>query len=158
VKSPWATRSLVNVMNSETLSRIVAHQRCLKIRLWTSHYLLCLYKLFLVSVTIRNAILTCAQKLTRVSLIYRTERRTKKGKQKKLKSVAYLPTCAWQITTIVIFIMVIIIVTLICYRSLANRSETSQITPLRRMPPLTKCAIFAVSCSKTLLATKYSYS
>ena len=33
--------------------------------------------------TIRNAILTCAQKLTRVSLIYRTEPRTKKGKQQK---------------------------------------------------------------------------
>jgi len=38
--------------------------------------------------TIRDAILTCNQKLTRVSLIYRTEPTTKKWKkaEKKLKS------------------------------------------------------------------------
>jgi len=36
--------------------------------------------------TIRDAILTCAQKLTWVSLICCTAQRTKKGKQKKLKS------------------------------------------------------------------------
>jgi len=37
--------------------------------------------------TIRDAIFTCAQKLTRVSLMYRTEPSTKKwGKEKKLKS------------------------------------------------------------------------
>jgi len=38
--------------------------------------------------TIRDAILTCAQKLTRVSLIYRTEPTTKKWrKQEKNKKV-----------------------------------------------------------------------
>jgi len=37
--------------------------------------------------TIRDAVLTCAQKLTKVSLIYRTEPATKsENKQKKLKS------------------------------------------------------------------------
>jgi len=36
--------------------------------------------------TIRDAILTCAQKLTRDSLIYRTETTTKKCKTEKLKS------------------------------------------------------------------------
>jgi len=36
--------------------------------------------------TIRGAILTCAQKLTQVSLIYRTEPKTKKRKKEKLKS------------------------------------------------------------------------
>jgi len=40
----------------------------------------------LVHDTIRDAILTCAQKLTRVSLIYRTEPTTKKWKTGKLKS------------------------------------------------------------------------
>jgi len=35
--------------------------------------------------TIRDAILTCAQKLTRVSLIYRTEPTTKKWKQRNTK-------------------------------------------------------------------------
>ena len=34
-------------------------------------------------VTMRNAILTCAQKLTRVSLIYRTEPTTKSGEEKE---------------------------------------------------------------------------
>jgi len=34
--------------------------------------------------TIRDAILTCAQTLTRVSLIYRTEPTTKKWKTEKL--------------------------------------------------------------------------
>ena len=37
-------------------------------------------------VTIRDAILTCAQKLTRISLIYRTEPTTKKWKTEKVKS------------------------------------------------------------------------
>jgi len=36
--------------------------------------------------TIRDAVSTCAQKLTRVSLIYRTEPTSKSGKQKKTKS------------------------------------------------------------------------
>ena len=36
--------------------------------------------------TIRDAILTCARKPTRVSLIYRTEPTTKKCKTEKLKS------------------------------------------------------------------------
>jgi len=36
--------------------------------------------------TIRDAILTCARKPTRVSLIYRTEPTSKKWKQKKLNS------------------------------------------------------------------------
>jgi len=36
--------------------------------------------------TTRDVILTCAQKLTRVSLIYRTEPTTKKWKTEKLKS------------------------------------------------------------------------
>jgi len=36
--------------------------------------------------TLRDAILTCAQKLTRVSLIYRTEPTTKRWKTVKLKS------------------------------------------------------------------------
>ena len=36
--------------------------------------------------TIRDAILTCAQKLTKVSLIYHTEPTTKKWKTEKLKS------------------------------------------------------------------------
>jgi len=36
--------------------------------------------------TIRDAILTCAQKLTRVSLIYRTEPTTKKWKTEKRKN------------------------------------------------------------------------
>jgi len=36
--------------------------------------------------TIRDAILTCAQKLTRVSLIYRTEPTTKKWKTEKVNS------------------------------------------------------------------------
>ena len=36
--------------------------------------------------TIRDAILTCAQKPTRVSLVYRTELTTKKLKTEKLKS------------------------------------------------------------------------
>jgi len=36
--------------------------------------------------TIRDAILTCARKPTRVSLIYRTETATKKYKTEKLKS------------------------------------------------------------------------
>ena len=36
---------------------------------------------------IRDAILTCNQKLTRVSLIYRTEPTTKKWKKTKLRSI-----------------------------------------------------------------------
>ena len=35
--------------------------------------------------TIRDAVLTCAQKLTRVSLIYHTEPTTKSGKTEKVK-------------------------------------------------------------------------
>ena len=38
-------------------------------------------------ITIRDAILTCAQKLTWVSLIYYTEPTIKKWKQKKVKSI-----------------------------------------------------------------------
>ena len=36
--------------------------------------------------TIREAILTCAQKLTKVSLIYRTETKTRKWKNEEVKS------------------------------------------------------------------------
>jgi len=41
----------------------------------------------MIRYNIRDAILTCAQKLTQVSLIYHTERKTKKwGKKEKPKS------------------------------------------------------------------------
>jgi len=44
--------------------------------------------------TIRDAILTCARKPTRVSLIYRAEPTTKKCKNRKTKSRKQIPVCS----------------------------------------------------------------
>ena len=46
--------------------------------------LFCAFQSYEIGHTIRDAVLTCAQKLTRVSLIYRTEPTTKKGKTEEI--------------------------------------------------------------------------
>jgi len=46
--------------------------------------LFCAFQSYEIGHTIRDAVLMCAQKLTRVSLIYRTEPTTKKGKTEEI--------------------------------------------------------------------------